>query len=70
MIRMNLSNNKIRVQGYDGACAMKGSKAGVPKQISDLEPRAVYTHCYDHSLNLAASDTLKESKLKDALDTT
>ena len=71
MVRMNLSINKIRGQCYDGASAMKGSKSGVAKRISDLEPRAVYTHCYGHSLNLAASDTLKESKLmKDALDTT
>ena len=31
----------------------------------------MYTHCYRHSLNLEASDTLKESKLmKDTLDTT
>ena len=50
---------------------MKGGKGGVAKQISDLQPRAVYTHCYGHSLNLAASDTLQESKLmKDALHTT
>ena len=50
---------------------MKGSRGGVPTKISELEPRAVYTHCYGHSLNLAVSDILKESKImKDALDTT
>ena len=43
MIGMNLSINKIRGQCYDGASAMKGSKGGVAKQISDLEPRAVCT---------------------------
>ena len=33
--------------------------------------RAVYTHCYGHSLNLAASDAIKSSKMmKDALETT
>ena len=68
---MNLSMNKIRGQCHDGVSAMKGSKGGVAKLISDLEPRAVYSHCYGHSLNLAASYTLKESELmKDALDTT
>lgn len=68
---MNLSINKLRGQCYDGASAMKGAKSGVAKQINDLETRAVYTHCYGHSLNLAASDTLKESKLmKEALETT
>ena len=52
MVRMNLSINKIRGQCYDGVSAMKGSKSGDAKQISDLEPRTVYTHCYGHSLNL------------------
>ena len=28
-----------------------------------MEPRTVFTHCYGHSLNLAANDTLKVSKL-------
>lgn len=51
--------------------AMSGSKTGVAKQIRDLEPRALFTHCYGHVLNLAASDTIKKSKvMKDALETT
>ena len=34
-----------------------------------LEPRAVFTHCYGHSLNLACSDAVKGSKLmRNALD--
>ena len=50
---------------------MSSSKCGVAKQVSDLEPRAVYIHCYGHALNLAAGDTLKQSKLiKDALEVT
>ena len=69
-IRMNLSLEKLRGQYYDGASAMSGNRSGVAKPISDLESRAVYTHCYGHALNLAASDTLKQCKLmKDALDT-
>ena len=40
---------------------MSGSKNGVAKIIS--EPRAVFTHCYGHSLNLAVGDTVKQSKL-------
>lgn len=35
------------------------------------EPRAVYTHCYGHSVNLATCDAVKQSKpIKDALETT
>ena len=59
-IRMNLSIHKLRGQCYDGAAAMSGHKIGVAKQICDLEPRAIYTHCYGHALNLAACDTLKQ----------
>jgi len=71
LIRMNLPFEKLRGQCYDGASAMSSSKCGVAKRISELEPRAIYTHCYGHTLNLAAGDTLKQSKLmKDALETT
>ena len=53
-----------------GASAMSG-RYGVAKRISDLEPRAIFTHCYGHALNLTASDTIRQSKvIKDALDTT
>ena len=52
--RLNLSLSKLRGQCYDGASSMSGAKSGVAKRISDEEPRAVYTHCYGHSINLAA----------------
>jgi len=49
---------------------MSGAKSGVAQQIKE-EPRALYTHCYSHSLNLAASDAIKASKsMSNALDTT
>ena len=70
-IRMNLSISRLRGQCYNGASTMSGAKSGIAKQICDLEPRAVFTHCYGHSLNLAASDSIKNSKLmKNALGTT
>ena len=50
---------------------MSGAKSGVAKQISAKEPRAVYTHCYGHALNLAVGDTIKQIKLlRDSMDTT
>ena len=67
----NLSVSKLRGQCYDGAATMAGAKAGVAKKLLDEEPRAVYTHCYGHALNLACGDTIRSSKLmKDALYTT
>lgn len=50
---------------------MHGARSGVATRICEEEPRAVYTHCYRHSINLAASDAVKQSKvMQDALDTT
>ena len=50
---------------------MSGSKSGVAKRVQDEEPRSVYTHCYSHSLNLAANDYVKKSQLmKSSLETT
>ena len=50
---------------------MKGHKNGVVTQILQEERRALYTHCYGHSLNLAIADTVPEIKLlHDTLDTT
>ena len=71
MIRLILSIQKLRGQCYDGCSTMSGIRTGVAKRISDEELRAVFTHCYGHSLNLACNDTVKKSKLvKQALETT
>ena len=32
-------------------------------EIKSLESRALYLHCYGHSLNLAVSDTLKQGRI-------
>lgn len=71
LVRMNLSINRCRGQCYDGASVMAGKKSGVAKRIQDEEHRALFSHCYGHSLNLAASDSVKGCKLMaDALSTT
>ena len=71
MLRLNLTASKVRGQCYDGASAMSGKKSGVAARMQVVEPRAVYTHCYGHALNLACGDAIKSCKLmKDSLDTT
>ena len=71
MTRLNLSMRKLRGQCYDGCSTMSGARSGVAKRIADIEPRALFTHCYGHSLNLAANDTIKNSRvMKSALETT
>ena len=70
-LRANLSLSKVRGQCYDGAATMAGAKTGVATRLCAVEPRAVFTHCYGHSLNLACCDAIKRCKLmQDAMDTT
>ena len=66
---MKLSITKLRGQCYDGCITMSGTKTGVAERISDEEPRTVFTHCYDHSLSLSASDTMTQSLSLSASDT-
>ena len=54
---MNLQ--KIRGQCYDSAANMKGHKTGVQTRIRELEPRALFVHCFGHSLNLVAQDGMQ-----------
>ena len=70
LLRLNLSLANCRGQCYDGAANMAGIRTGVATQISEYEQRAIFTHCYGHVLNLAAADTMRQSKfLCCALDT-
>ena len=48
-----------RGQCYDGASNMSGCRSRVAKLINDMESRALYTHCYGHSLNMAVGDTVR-----------
>ena len=50
---------------------MSGARSGVSTQITNIEPRALYTHCYNgHALNLATQDAIKGVKIMaDTLET-
>ena len=68
---VDLPISKLRGQCYDGAAAMRGIRSGVAKRILDEEPKAVYTHCYGHSINLAMNDSIKACKpVKTSLEVT
>ena len=42
-----------RGQGYDGAASMSSAARGTQAFIRQKSPKAVYTHCNAHCLNLA-----------------
>ena len=48
---LELDINDVRGQGYDNGSNMKGKKQGVQKIILD-NPKAFYTPCGCHNLNL------------------
>ena len=71
LLRLKLPIANCCGQCYDGAANMAGVRNGVATQLLKEEPRATFTHCYGHALNLATSDTVKKNKiLRNTLDTT
>ena len=63
LLRCNLTMGDCRWQAYDGAANMAGSGSEVAARISLENPPALYTHCGNHSLDLALHDCVKESKI-------
>ncbi|XP_042425795.1 zinc finger MYM-type protein 1-like [Zingiber officinale] len=53
---LGLNLDDIRGQGYDNGSNMKGKHNGVQRRLLDINPRAFYTPCGCHSLNLALCD--------------
>ena len=60
LLRLSLQMSNCRGQCYDGASSMAGCRTGVATTIQQQEPRALYTHCYGHALNLAVQDSVKK----------
>ena len=56
---LEIDINDCRGQGYDGAAAVSGSKNGMVAHITKEHPKAMYTHCFSHRLNLSICKTCK-----------
>lgn len=56
LCRFNLPLANLRAQCYDGASNMAGVHTGVQRRIRDEQPKVVYVHCTNHSLNLAVQE--------------
>ena len=50
-------------QACDGASNMSGYLSGVQVRISAQYPKAIYIHCFCHSLNLAVQDSSRHIQL-------
>ena len=53
---LELNINDVRGQGYDNGSNMKGKKQRMQKRILDINPKAFYTPCGCHNLNLDLCD--------------
>ena len=56
---LDLDIDDVRGQGYDNGSNMKGKHQGVQKKLLDVNPRAFYSACGYHSLNLTLCDMAK-----------
>jgi hypothetical protein len=54
--KLQLNINDIRGQGYDNGSNMKGNKQGVQTRLLDINPKAFYTPCSSHNINLVLCD--------------
>lgn len=64
--KFGLDIHQMRGQGYDGAASMRGQFRGVQALIMQDYPKAIYTHCVSHSLNLCLSDGAKVRDVRNA----
>ena len=66
---LGLDVGNVRGQGYDGASNMSGASAGVAKRIQDVNPLAIYVHCFAHRLNLCVAASCKQPLITHMMDT-
>ena len=64
-----LSGSYLVGQTYDGAGAMAGKNKGAAARIKEIFPKAVYTHCAAHALNLCVMKCCSIAEIRNTMDT-
>ena len=64
---ISLDPSNIRGQAYDGASVMRSGKEGVQAKIKEINPLALFTHCYAHCLNLSIAASCKLSEVRNLI---
>ena len=54
---LQLELSDCRGQSYDNGANMKGKHSGVQARMLDINPKAVYVPCANHTLNLVVVDS-------------
>lgn len=63
LLRFNLPICRCRWQCYDGDNCVSGCITGLQTHFRQVEPRAYYTHCACHNLNLVAQGGMSNIKV-------
>ena len=58
---LQLELSDCRGQSYDNGANMKGKHSGVQARMQDINPKAVYVPCANHTLNLVVVDSANSS---------
>ena len=66
----NLDVNYLSGFASDGAAVFLGNKSGVAKQLKDMNPSLITTHCKDHRLALACKSSFEAIPLMRKVDDT
>lgn len=64
-----LSGSYLVGQTYDGAGAMAGKNKGAAARIQEIFPKAVYTLCAAHALNLCVMKCCSIAEIRNTMDT-
>ena len=56
---LKIDINDCKRQGYDEAASVSVSKNGKAAHIVNKNPKAIYTHCFSHRLNLSICKACK-----------
>ena len=64
---IGLQLTHLRGQGYDGASTMSGEQNGVQRLLLDKQPKALYTHCAGHSLNLVITKSCQVPAIRNCI---
>lgn len=63
MLRSSLPVQNLRGHCFDGAAAMSGHLNGLQKLLSDDQPKSIFVHCSNHSLDLVIQEVAKKCEL-------
>ena len=64
LISVGIDISDCRGQGYDGVEAVAGKKQGLSAHVLRVNPKALYTHCSCHRLNLAVVASCGEKRVR------